>query len=130
MSDDILFDKQSEQKLKFVEILLIVGGIIASLGVKGPYFGGFLIFSLLYYFSLSNMRFTSKTTKDFVYISFLALFVAIFFTLLVISSIEFSTILGFPSIYWKISFIIFNVILIYVNLLPSWLVPQRLKKWL
>jgi hypothetical protein len=32
MSDDAIKEKKREQKLRFIEILLIVGGIISSLG--------------------------------------------------------------------------------------------------
>jgi hypothetical protein len=56
INDDVL----RERKLKFIEIVLIVGGIIGSIQLKNEnygmniVFGLFLIGSILYYFSVSN----------------------------------------------------------------------------
>lgn len=53
-------DSKDKKQLKFIEILLIVGGIIGGLGFKGEdskikvIFAFFLITSLMYYSTISN----------------------------------------------------------------------------
>jgi hypothetical protein len=46
MNYDTTREKKIEQKLRFIEILLIVGGIIGSLGlqIESKIFGGFLTY--------------------------------------------------------------------------------------
>jgi uncharacterized membrane protein YfcA len=59
---DIKNQEIREQKLKFIEILLIVGGLIGSSLIKGEsfemntVFGSFLIGALLYYFVVSKRK--------------------------------------------------------------------------
>jgi uncharacterized membrane protein (UPF0136 family) len=63
---DITNREIREQKLKFIEILLIVGGIIGGLRLQDKndliniVFGLFLIGSLLYYITISNNKINSN----------------------------------------------------------------------
>ncbi len=64
-----------EQKLKFIEILLLVGGIIGGLrlqNIDDPMnliFGLFITGSLLYYFAISNTKINSMVVSSFTSLS-------------------------------------------------------------
>ncbi len=72
-------DGEENRQLKFIEILLIVGGIIGGLGYKNEdssirfILAVFLISSLVYYFEVSNPR----------YAQFFAFLTSAFFSVLV-----------------------------------------------
>ncbi len=80
---DITNPEIRERKLKFIEILLVVGGIIGGLRLQNEddpmnmIFGLFLIGSLLYYFMLSNTKINSKAASSSILIGFI---MAIIFT--------------------------------------------------
>jgi len=63
--------KKIKQRLKFVEILLIVGGILGSLGLENEetiLLILFLISSLSYYTTVSNFHKNSEWTKFVIFI--------------------------------------------------------------
>jgi len=63
---DVNDDEFRERKLKFIEILLIVGGIVGGIQLKNGndqmnvLFGLFLVSSILYYFLVSNKMVSNK----------------------------------------------------------------------
>jgi hypothetical protein len=89
---DIANEKIRERKLKFIEILLIVGGIIGGIRLKqgdplNQTFGAFLIVSILYYSLVSNLKEdTVSKNKVFFNILFfsLAFIIARYFSLIAI----------------------------------------------
>lgn len=107
---DITNREIREQKLKFIEILLVVGGIIGGLRLQNEddpmnmIFGLFLTGSLLYYFMLSNTKINSKAVSGSILIGFI---MAIIFT-----SFGFSVIAILPFIIKGITSLIGGLIMI------------------
>ncbi|MGB8218349.1 MAG: hypothetical protein WCE94_13705 [Candidatus Methanoperedens sp.] len=72
---DIRNNEIREQKLKFIEILLVVGGIIGGLRFQNEndpmniLLGLFITGSLLYYFTISNPKIYSVAVSTFTSIS-------------------------------------------------------------
>ncbi len=104
-------DDEDERQLKFIEILLIVGGIIGSLGDKSEnssirfILAVFLISSLMYYYAVSNPHLRYK--KIFKKVS--ANLTSIFFAILIVYPLIFST----PDLisFWGSSYPVFNVVI-------------------
>lgn len=107
---DITNREIREQKLKFIEILLVVGGIIGGLRLQNENdpmnitFGLFLMGSLVYYFMLSNTKINSRAVSRSVLIGFI---MAISFT-----SFGFSAIAILPFIIKGIISLIGGLIMI------------------
>lgn len=106
---DITNREIREQKLKFIEILLVVGGIIGGLRLQNEndpmnmIFGLFLTGSLLYYFMLSNTKINSREVRGYILIGF---FIAISIT-----SFGFSAIAILPFIIKGITSLIGGLIM-------------------
>ncbi|HMB44401.1 MAG TPA: hypothetical protein VKL21_01120, partial [Candidatus Methanoperedens sp.] len=60
MSDDTIREKKREQKLRFIEILLIVGGIISSLGLQ---YKSEVFVTILGFFSMAGHLHSNYSTS-------------------------------------------------------------------
>ncbi len=122
-------DTQRDQKLKFIEILFIVGGIVASLNIENlknsnssSHFGFFLMLSLIYYFTISNSNSPySVKNSDVVFIAFVLISAAIAY---LFSKLVFSFFMG--GLLEEITFLS-AAFMIFLNLVPFWLLPQKWK---
>ena len=102
-------DHEDKKQLKFIEILLVVGGIIGSLGIKSEdssirlILTLFLICSLMYYYMVSNQLYKKK-----LYRKVFANLTSILFAVLITSPLISST----PELisFWGSSYPIFNII--------------------
>ena len=124
MNDDTIREKKIEQKLRFIEILLIVGGIISSLGLKnGIYvnevFGSFLIGSLLYFFTLSNLSDVEVSMINYILTIFL------FIMSILITAYTFSYLSILPLKLPNITLFILIMFLIIGNLWSKDILPKR-----
>ncbi len=114
-------EKKREQKLRFIEILLIIGGIIGSLGLQGEsqMFGAFLIGSLLYFFTVSNLPDTEVGVVEY------KLIILMFITSILITAITFSYLSILPLKSFDIALFVLIILLIVGNLWDKGILPKR-----
>ena len=82
---DITDSKIKDRKLRFIEILLIVGGLIAGLRLKADdpmvlVFGFFLVMSMIYYFGVSSLPENTTSENQKSALKFTATLVALTFS--------------------------------------------------
>jgi hypothetical protein len=112
-------DKVKNQKLKFIEILLIVGGVVSRLGLTNGHsvnevFGIFLVGSLIYFFAISNIPAVEPVGRYK-----WAIIVSIFLSILMVAP-SFSAIAVLPLASWD-NATVYNAITVNssVNLVSS-----------
>ena len=118
---DVNDDELRERKLKFIEILLIVGGIVGGIQLKSGnnqmnvLFGLFLVSSIFYYFLVSNkmisnkwpsqiaikwsMAFISSCFSGFIILQFILERISIFYAIVMFLLFVVLTVLVFLALY-------------------------------